>query len=93
MAVKKKFAWDETKRQSTIKKHGIDFLDASRIFDGRPVCHIVANYQKEQRWGTIGKLDKRIITVIWTYRGTKIRIITARKARENEKREYHNNHS
>ena len=28
------FAWDETKRRANLKKHGIDFLDAEKIFSG-----------------------------------------------------------
>jgi uncharacterized protein len=28
------FAWDDTKRRANLKKHGIDFVDAEKIFRG-----------------------------------------------------------
>jgi len=28
------FTWDEAKRRANLRKHGIDFLDAERIFRG-----------------------------------------------------------
>ena len=43
------FEWDENKRSSTLKKHGIDFLDATRIFDGRPVLHAPSDRPGEER--------------------------------------------
>jgi uncharacterized DUF497 family protein len=30
------FEWDEAKRQRNIRERGLDFLDARRLFDGRP---------------------------------------------------------
>jgi uncharacterized DUF497 family protein len=30
------FEWDEVKRRSNIEKHGIDFIRARHVFDGRP---------------------------------------------------------
>ena len=33
------FEWDERKRETTLEKHDIDFLDATRVFDGRPAVH------------------------------------------------------
>ena len=32
------FEWDDAKRRSTIRKHGIDFEDAKLIFDGGGQC-------------------------------------------------------
>ena len=31
------FEWDETKRQKPLEERGLDFRDAWRLFDGRPL--------------------------------------------------------
>ncbi len=88
----KLFDWDEDKRSSTLAKHGIDFEDAVRIFDGRPVVHAPSKYPNEERWIATGKLSGQMLSVVYTFRDNKIRIITARRARKNEKRKYHESH-
>jgi len=30
------FEWDENKRRRNVEVHGLDFIDAIRMFDGRP---------------------------------------------------------
>ncbi len=35
------FEWDEAKRQGSLAKHGVDFLDATALFNGRPVVTVV----------------------------------------------------
>ncbi|MBW7922571.1 MAG: BrnT family toxin [Rubellimicrobium sp.] len=80
------FEWDEDKRRATIRKHGIDFVDAVEIFDG-PVLHLPARSDIELRRAVAGVLHGTIIAVIYTMRGDRIRIITARRARRYE-REY-----
>ena len=86
------FEWHEDKRVLTLSKHGIDFIDAIRIFDGRPVAHAPSGHPDEERWVATGKLSRQMVSVVYTYRGDKIRIITARRARKNEQRKYHENH-
>ena len=84
--------WDERKRESTLVKHGIDFFDATRIFDGRPVVLAPSKYPDEERWIATGKLSGQMFSVVCAFRDSRIRIITARRARKNEQREYHENH-
>ena len=84
------FEWDENKRQINIQKHGIDFADAVKIFDG---FHIKrkdtrADYG-EDRYVTTGLLEGVEITVIYTPRNNKRRIISARRARVSERKEYY----
>ena len=86
------FEWDEDKRALTFAKHGIDFLDAIRIPDGRPVLHAPSDRPGEERWVATGKLSRQMISVVYTLRDDSIRIITARRARKNEQREYYKNH-
>jgi uncharacterized DUF497 family protein len=82
------FEWDEAKRQSNLGKHGIDFLDARRLFDGRPVVTARSSYQEEERYLTTGIVNDRFVTVVWTWRNNRIRVISARRARHDESRVY-----
>jgi uncharacterized DUF497 family protein len=86
-----KFEWDENKRQINITKHGIDFIDAQKIFDYDTVIIEDDRFNYgEQRFIAIGLLNGKTIVVIYTEIGNKIRIISARKATKNEQRIYFN---
>jgi uncharacterized protein len=67
----------------------LDFLDGCRLFDGRPIFTAPSPRSGEQRWVSLGELNGEMIAVVWTRRGTAIRVITMRKARNEEKRRYH----
>ena len=84
------FEWDENKRQANIEKHGIDFADAIKIFDGFFIRHkdTRADYG-EERYVTTGLLENVEITVIYTPRNNKRRIISARRTRHSERKEYY----
>ena len=82
------FEWDEDKRRSVIERHGIDFEDAIQIFDG-PVWETLSPRPGEQRWLAIGVVDGIEIAVIYTVRNGCRRIITARRARIDERQKYH----
>ena len=84
------FEWDENKRQRNIEKHGIDFADAVKIFDGFISSQedLRANYG-EKRYVTIGLLHNIEIAVIHTPRGEKTRIISVRRARIKERQRYY----
>jgi uncharacterized DUF497 family protein len=86
------FEWDEAKRLSNIVKHDFDFRRATALFDGRPVFVAASSYADEERFRTTGELNGLFITVIWTIREPKIRIISARRARDGERREYRELH-
>ncbi len=82
-----KFEWDANKNESNIRKHGIAFEDASKIFF-RKRLEKRSDRAGEIRYITVGEVNNRIIVVIYTPKGENIRIISARKARKNEKRAY-----
>ena len=83
------FEWDEEKRLSNIEKHHLDFEQALEIFDGRPVLLRESSRDNEPRFITIGPLDDRFIAVVWTNPDGKVRIISARRARDGERKQYH----
>ena len=84
----KTFEWDERKNEINIIKHMIDFNDAIEILydDDRIEWSIQKN--GEDRIIVIGEMNGIIITVIYTMRGSVYRIISARRARKNEKKQY-----
>jgi uncharacterized protein len=84
-----KFEWDETKRKANLKKHGIDFIDASIIFMGYTLTTEDDRFDYgEERLVTFGVLDGRVIAVVHTESEDLIRIISMRKATKYEEDEY-----
>ncbi len=85
-----KFDWDENKRQTNIRKHGIDFVDAVHVFyvnhityeDDRPIYD-------ERRFSTYGFWKTHLLIVTHTYADDDmIRIISARKANKYEQKRF-----
>jgi uncharacterized DUF497 family protein len=82
------FEWDEAKRRRVLEERGLDFLDATALFDGRQLLSALSKRGAEERWLSIGELDGRVIALVWTVRDRAIRFITMRRARNEEKRRY-----
>ena len=84
-----RFEWDEQKRRTNIAKHGIDFIRARDAFDGRSAYEYPSTFADEARNITVAQVEKGLIAVVWTWReGETVRIISARSARNGEKRKY-----
>ena len=84
------FEWDEEKRESNLAKHGVDFRRALQIFDGDEIETADERHDYgELRIGSLGEIDGRIYSVVYTWRGPNRRIISARKANGRETRTYH----
>ncbi|WP_092155973.1 BrnT family toxin [Bosea sp. CRIB-10] len=83
------FEWDEAKRISNIRKHGIDFITATLAFQDRRSFEYRSSIgEHEQRCVLIGCVEGRIIAVIYTVRNESIRLISARKARPKEREKW-----
>ena len=79
------FDWDENKRLSNLRKHGIDFRDIRVVFDGDTVMiNDDRDDYGETRFITFGLLKGRIIAIVHTDRQNCTRIISARKASKHE---------
>jgi uncharacterized DUF497 family protein len=83
------FEWDHQKRELNLAKHGIDFDSAIEVFYG-PIILRRSDRNNEERWTALAYSDDRLILVVHTRRADVIRIISARRARKNEEREYRN---
>ena len=86
------FEWDDAKNKINKIKHGINFKMAAKIFrDPYRIEEIdYLHSQDEERWKVIGIVDD-VLFVIYTKRGEKTRLISAREATENERRRYYGN--
>jgi uncharacterized protein len=82
------FEWDERKRAQIIEDRALDFASAHRFFDGRRAVHQPTPRQDEDRWKTTAEIEGSFFTVVWTWRGEAIRVITMRRAHEQEIRKY-----
>jgi uncharacterized DUF497 family protein len=85
-----KFVWDSEKAEINKKKHGISFETAARVFldensyDDYDSLHSVI----EDRIKIVGRVGK-ILTVIYTEREDRNRIISARQATKREENQYY----
>lgn len=83
------FAWDEAKRRANLRKHGIDFLEAPKIFQGLTfTAEDDREIYGERRFLTLGLLEDQVVSVAHTERRDEIRIISIRKATKHEARFY-----
>jgi uncharacterized DUF497 family protein len=82
--------WDEKKRLSNIAKHGIDFADAARVFNG-PIREREEQRRDygEDRFSVVGDAGGRLLYVVFARRDARIRIISARRASRDEREEYY----
>ena len=88
------FEWDPSKASKNIKIHGISFDEASTVFKDTLSLTIYdpLHSDEEDRFILIGNSCKnRLLVVIHTERGDKIRIISARRATKNERKQYEEN--
>ncbi|MBR1730622.1 MAG: BrnT family toxin [Selenomonadaceae bacterium] len=84
------FEWDDEKNIKNYKKHKIYFEDAAFVFldDDRIEDYDKDHSDEEDRIRVIGKVAK-VLVVIYTERGEKFRIISARYANKDDEEEYY----
>jgi len=75
------YEWDPAKAAANLAKHGVDFADAVGVFEDDRAITIDDNSTDEARFKTLGSdFLSRVLVVAYTYRGDRIRLISARKA-------------
>ena len=83
------FEWDEAKRRKNLAKHGIDFMRAKEIWQGDVLEFAsLQGHHGEERFLAVGMNNGYFITVVYTRRHNMLRIISARIARNNERKNY-----
>jgi uncharacterized protein len=83
------FEWDENKERKNIEKHGIDFDQAKSIWNGSVLEIARSDHYGEERVVAVGVYEQVCYAVVYTRRGEKLRIISARRARRRERRAYY----
>ena len=84
-----RFTWSERKRAVNLRDHGIDFIDAPRVFEG-----VTFTFEddrlayRELRFVTLGLLSGHPVSIVHTENAHEIRIISFRKATRSEARIY-----
>jgi uncharacterized DUF497 family protein len=83
------FEYDESKSRGNFEKHGIDFVEAQRLWDDlRYVDTEPFLFNGELRQLFIGKIRGKCYTAVITKRDDKIRIISVRRSRKKEVQDY-----
>jgi uncharacterized protein len=85
------FEWDPAKAEANARKHGVTFAEASTVF-GDPLSSAIPDPDHsggETRYLLLGRSNaERLLVVAHTERADRIRIISARLATRNERRNY-----
>ncbi len=83
------FSWDEAKRETNLRVHGIDFVDAHQVFAGLTFTFEDSRFNYgESRYVTLGLLKQSVVTVVHTEHHNVIRIISVRNATKHEQTIY-----
>lgn len=92
--MKLKFEWDDEKAKANLKKHSVSFEEAATVFTDPFSLTILdpGHSTREQRYVDIGNSEKgRVLVVVYTERGSDIRIISCRRATSSERKLYEEN--
>lgn len=83
------FNWDPAKRQTNLKKHGLDFAEAERVFSGETFTFEDDRFAyNEQRFISMGLLRGDVVIIAHTETQDTIRIISMRRAEKHEQKLY-----
>ena len=84
-----RITFDPSKRERTLRERGIDFALAEVVFAGRTFDQEDDRHEYgEVRIITVGRLDGRMMVVVWTPRDGARHVISMRKANEREQARY-----
>ena len=85
------FEWNSRKAASNLRRHGVSFEETSTVFSD-PLARIFDDEDhssRERREIIVGhSVRNRLLLVSFVERGDVIRIISARKATRNERKDY-----
>ncbi len=89
-----KFEYDIDKSRINKEKHGIDFIEAQSLWEDENALIIPANISDDEiRYALISKFNKKCYVAIFTMRENIFRIISVRRCRKNEEKNYENSDS
>jgi uncharacterized DUF497 family protein len=86
------FEWDDRKAEANFRKHGVDFETATEVFSDHFAIEEFdpdSGVHGEDRYRRTGMASGTLVTVVYTERQDRIRIISARRATTREHDEYY----
>lgn len=78
------FEFDADKSAGNTAKHGIDFVEAQRLWEDPMRVEVPARTVDEPRWLVIGRIEGRHWSAVVTRRQERTRIISVRRSRDEE---------
>ena len=78
------FEFDDAKRRSNEEKHGIDCLDAQRLWLNERLLEVQARTEDEPRFVVIGRIAGVHWSAVITYRDGRVRLFSVRRSRVEE---------
>lgn len=85
--------WDPAKARANVRKHGVHFADAVSALEDEQALTIRDAYAEGERWITLGRdALGRPLVVVYTWRGDRARIISARLATPRERKQHEETH-
>jgi uncharacterized protein len=84
------FEWDETKAAANDAKHGVSFETAQKVFSDPFAIELRDDRENygEERFIRIGMAEGALLTVVYTPKQDRVRLISARRATRHEQDEY-----
>ena len=82
------FEFEPVKSAANLKKHGIDFIGAQALWSDPDRLEVLARSLDEPRSQIIGRVGDAVWSAFITIRGNRIRMISVRRARDEEKTAY-----
>lgn len=84
------FVWDEAKRKSNLKKHGLDFREAYLVYENPDKCTYDASRGDEYRLMDVALavVRGRLLTLVYTEQDDVVRVISFRNASRTERMQY-----
>ena len=85
------FEWDKGNGEKNEKKHGISNKEIEQAFDNDPkiIFSDEAHSLRERRYGMYGSTNEKVLlSIVFTIRDEKVRVISARRMSKKERRAY-----
>ena len=83
------FEFDASKSRANLDKHGIDFVASQKLWEDEDRLEIPARTEDEPRYVLIAALGQKLWSACFTYRKGRIRLISVRRARKEERELYY----
>jgi uncharacterized DUF497 family protein len=80
--------WDAEKARGNRRKHGVDFADAATALHDEMAITTPDDEPDEHRFVTVGADALGRVVIVYTWRGPRVRLISARRATRRERRQY-----